>query len=653
MTRDQFTAGCAADRGAPPRPSSRAAVGLLAALCSTGAALAGGPYYPEAIVTLPPDEFLAMPHADFQVELHAVAPVTPDPALQVHAPEPPNPRANYGIYSAARLTADTDLADVEAALERLELPRDRVEAIAAGYRRVRDWLEEAADPDSPALGTPPELPEGLPTEFVLYTQGAIAYRLAERGAQSSLDTARRRWEQLLSLPADERHHRSVWAAYMLGRSFGQERADLAIEWYRETRRLVRQEGFADSLGLALTSLGEEARLELHRGHHLRSLQLYARQHSAGDPMAGQSLAVAASRAFREADPSQRQAIAMDPLGRRLLALFVVAQSPLDRSPADPERIDAWLDILGDSTALVDPAATHLAWAEYRRGNAERARVLATRIDVDSPPSLWLRSKLALHAGDVEGGLSFLRQSIAAMPKDTVWMQMQRLKDAPQATRRTLLPPETASAELGALLLSRRDFTGALDTFLRSGNWWDAAWVAERVLTLDELGEHLNGIAPGGGDAASHGSAGFVAEGFDGRVALLRYLYARRLARNGQLERALPFYPDAVRAQAETLLVAERLAQSVPAEDRARQLGRVAALLRRRGPELLGTELEPDWFNVGGEYTLEPVLDRRPRVGPAAATAEELGRAAAHATAGDRRVRHGQSPRFDEPGGVER
>lgn len=623
-------------------PWSRAAVGLLATLCGAGAALAGGPYVPEEIVTLPPDEFLAMPHADFQVELRAMAPVTPDPALPVHAPEPPNPRAKYGIYSAARLTADTDLADVEAALERLALPRDRVEAIAAGYRRVRDWLEAAADAGTTALGTPPELPQDLPAEFSLYAQGAIAYRLAERDAHPGMDAARQCWKQLLSLPAGERRHRSTWAAYMLGRSYRHERADRAIAWYRETRRMVREERLADSLGLALTSLGEEARIELHRGHYLRSLQLYARQHSAGDPMAGQSLAVAAGRAFREADAAERRAIARDPLGRRLVAAYLAAQSPLDRSPADPTRIATWLDTLHDAADPVDPAAVHLAWAEYRRGNVERARSLVSRVDVDPPPSLWLRSKLALHAGDVEGGLSLLKLAIAAMPRDTLWMQMHRFEGAPLGIKRTLLPPERASAELGALLLSRRDFTGALDTFLQSGNWWDAAWVAERVLTLDELAAYVDRTAAGSG-------VGFVAEGLDGRVALLRHLHARRLARAGQLERALPFYPDAVRVDAEALLVAERLAQSGPEEDRARHLWQAALLLRRRGPALSGTELEPDWFNVGGEYRPEPVLDQRPRAGPAAATAEELGRAAAHAAAPGRDARGTDGfPTLDEP-----
>ena len=47
------------------------------------------------------------------------------------------------------------------------------------------------------------------------------------------------------------------------------------------------------------------------------------------------------------------------------------------------------------------------------------------------------------------------------------------------------------AELGVLKLSRGEFAQALDALLRSGFWQDAAYVAERVLTTDELKTYVD------------------------------------------------------------------------------------------------------------------------------------------------------------------
>src|SRR5262245_18541146 len=46
-------------------------------------------------------------------------------------------------------------------------------------------------------------------------------------------------------------------------------------------------------------------------------------------------------------------------------------------------------------------------------------------------------------------------------------------------------------ELGVLRLARREYTQALAALLRSGFWMDAAYVAERVLTADELKTYVD------------------------------------------------------------------------------------------------------------------------------------------------------------------
>ena len=55
------------------------------------------------------------------------------------------------------------------------------------------------------------LPDEFPSEFADYHKGALAYKLGE--SDEAIDA----WNALLNRPADERHYRSVWAAFMLGK----------------------------------------------------------------------------------------------------------------------------------------------------------------------------------------------------------------------------------------------------------------------------------------------------------------------------------------------------------------------------------------------------------------------------------------------------
>lgn len=51
------------------------------------------------------------------------------------------------------------------------------------------------------------------------------------------------------------------------------------------------------------------------------------------------------------------------------------------------------------------------------------------------------------------------------------------------------------AESGVLHLTRGEFIQALDALLRAGYWQDAAYVAERVLTLAELRGYVDSQWP--------------------------------------------------------------------------------------------------------------------------------------------------------------
>ena len=105
-------------------------------------------------------------------------------------------------------------------------------------------------------------------------------------------------------------------------------------------------------------------------------------------------------------------------------------------------------------------------------------------------------------------------------------------------------------ELGVLHLARGDYASSLDALLRAGFWADAAYVAERVLTLEELEAYVQRNwpepprptaaqpAPGAqaadkrglyyrDQASFHDQASFTPVQ---EATMIRYLLARRLAR---------------------------------------------------------------------------------------------------------------------------
>jgi hypothetical protein len=202
-----------------------------------------------------------------------------------------------------------DERDLAAALIALGLPEARRRSLLDQVRRLREALlreDEApgsersagvldTDPSGTVVAAAPRrappvdlaVPPGLPAEFAAYLEGALAYRRGDLPAASA------RWQDLLALPEEARRQRSTWAAFMLGRTaLRRQPRDLAaaVGWFRRTRELAAH-GFADSLGLAVLSLGWEARAEAARRHFDRAEALYAQQARAGDASAIDSLRI--------------------------------------------------------------------------------------------------------------------------------------------------------------------------------------------------------------------------------------------------------------------------------------------------------------------------------------------------------------------------
>ena len=84
------------------------------------------------------------------------------------------------------------------------------------------------------------------------------------------------------------------------------------------RELVRQ-GFDDPLGLAVASLGEEARPLLRKGDDVGAIRLYAEQAAHGSTSGATSLLFMARAIVR--DEARLQQVLREPLGQRLIATY--------------------------------------------------------------------------------------------------------------------------------------------------------------------------------------------------------------------------------------------------------------------------------------------------------------------------------------------
>ena len=558
------------------------------------------------------------------------------------------PRAN------TRSAADAEALDVAAALRAAGRDDEQIATLSAQWSALRERVESESESESETVSGWASDPEfsavvaALPAEFSRYLGGAVAWRSGERSEAQVV------WRELLALPANMRRYKTVWAAYMLAQDqAGSSGCDVEDRAWAQVRELAAV-GFVDSQGLAAASWGEQARCWLEReGDVVRALHLYARQVETGQIGAPPSLAIALRRAF-EVEPknggrARLRAMARDPLSRALAGVWLAANP--EAATRDRAR-QRWLEAL---EAEVEPdaqvsSAGPMAWTSYQSNDLDEAGRWAALAGTDDWLARWVAAKLELRSGDV-----------AAASRELAWVEAQmrgasaqgepelRTRDgrfgessgpAPEAARAT-------AAELGVLLVQDGRFVDALLAFERAQSMLDAAYIAESVLTLDELQATVDAHFPGdpsAGERAGSPAAGesaalddFVPPGAVG--ARIRWLLARRMARGGDWKGALPYYPTALqpaaRAQARGLAFASALAGRgrlfAGSSAEARALWEVAERTRTLGMELLGTELGPDWTLHGGRYKPDDLWSTRAHLeGLSAPRRAERGRVAAPA-----------------------
>ncbi|QSQ24158.1 hypothetical protein JY651_04075 [Pyxidicoccus parkwayensis] len=438
-------------------------------------------------------------------------------------------------------------------------------------------------------GEPPGAREGGgPKETALYLAGAKAFHAGNNAE------AHARFLDVLSLPAEERRHFSTFAAYMLGRTSGAGVQHEAQPRFAEVRELVRQ-GFDDPLGLAVASLGEEARLLLEQGDDAGAIRLYAEQAAYGSSSGATSLLLMA-RALKR-DEARLRAALKEPVVQRLMATYVWTRGRewVWTEEDGHGQVKLVLEALAALPEL--SGADRLAAGAWRAGRFDLAERFAAQ--ESTPLSAWVKAKLALRRGDRAAAEQYLAQAVDGLPEAEDWTGERELGP--------LRPHARAEGERALLTLVRGDFPQSAERILASCSWPDIAYVAERVLTVEELQRFVT-------SAPEERCAPELEQDWDDDArgetntpntykSRLRILLGRRMLRSGAGAKALEYFQGTkFETQARQYVEARERADAASDKvDKARALFEAAKLARSAGMEVLGTEVAPDWAEVDGNY----------------------------------------------------
>jgi len=316
----------------------------------------------------------------------------------------------------------------------------------------------------------------------------------------------------------------------------------------------------------------------------------------GDPTATLSLQVAAGKALG-AKPEILEEIARNTTARKVITAYVISHRRTCRG--------SWLTAVESANVSAVEEAEQLALASYQMGEMDIAQRWLDVAPQDTTMSRWVRAKLLLRAGKIPEAAEQLGHIASLFPPA-------------QQPRTGYLRAEAIETrvrgELGVLHLARRQYIEALDVLLQGGYWEDAAYVAERVLTPDELIEYVNLKWPRleQEDSSGESYVSYRSANPNWFRIRIRYLLARRLSRLGRWDEARPYYPAKWQGRFDAYIQALSKGdnESLSSQERAAALWKAACITRYEGMELLGTEVEPDWFVWAGSFERQPASEIR-------------------------------------------
>lgn len=511
----------------------------------------------------------------------------------------------------------TQAEAVELAIALLEnqVAAERVAEIITAFTTWRATLPEVEIDGPWDLAVPPPSVVAAPPEFPEVPAGITAYWMAARAWRGGdLPAARAAWQAILDLPQADRQHRAVWAAWMLAKTSPD--AATAVPFYQKTLALA-DDGHRDALGLAAYAMGW---LAIAETDPVARLKWYFDAACAGNEDMLISLRWQVPAVV--ADPEAMARAAADPLVREVLTALLFRDGP--RAPGHRENpgSEAWLAMLQNHPAKSpSPAAAKAAWFCYSQARFDDARHWLAQAPPGAGEVLWLKAKLALRDGRLNEAA---RLFTMAAP-----LYQFRADEKPGAP--TLVDvPSTAygrhrdyqrgqfHSDRAIVHIGRGEFLRAMDFLAKASYHSDAAYLAERVLTTDELVGWVKRNRPA--PAADPGVPAFRmnADGIPRRPDAgwggdpYRYLLARRLAREYRFREAAEFMPPALGAWFGHYVRLHRAARNEtwPDETQAVILWNLAVMRRHLGMEFFGYEGAPDNTGMDGNYPALDFLSRR-------------------------------------------
>lgn len=552
-----------------------------------GSALACGPDFPMRLLDNRGQSLAELPEGNFQFEInrlgHAIAGLKPVAGVVYSSMDAPDYAEQRDNAEQAGLTAEQQM-------------------LVKQLRTLTDAHQVEAQGAS------------LPTELWLYLAGAVAFSAGDHGLAADY------FKKVLALPADQRSLRSTWAAYSLGRALFamSAEADADSDLLAQSRKafeLSRQlsiDGFSDPLELGVASLGEEARVARTAGDWNSAIELYATQNLHGSAVGYTSLKLLMADLAAMPDAQLSALLQGKPVQQLVTASLIsrLGWSFGDQPPTEQKLIK----LLQASTRGSLDNADRLAAMNYQQGDYASAVAFLEHAG-DGGLAWWLRAKLAMRDGDKAAAAAAYAKAAQAFPQNESWGERR----TPDWDFETLQPKCRVEGESAILALQRGDYLQAFDQLYRSNGiyWFDAATVAERVLTVDELKHYVDTQVPAPPALTQQERDNYAPLPV---AAKLRNLLGRRLLREERYDEA-PGYFDNVELQASAKWYGE-LRHDAESKwwpsKRAFAYYHAATLARFKGMELLGYEMSPDCATFGGNYSLESA---ELKVGPLVAEAE--------------------------------
>ena len=368
---------------------------------------------------------------------------------------------------------------------------------------------------------------GLQEGLRLYTAGAVAFDKYDFTAAQSF------FGRASNLPGADPAYR-VWSEYMLGRTEARlGHAELAERALMATRQLVI-DGAPDPVGLGVASYGAQARLLLTEAGGLlgeqdftlgkpgrstllqRAMDLYVQQAATGSTSAANSLHILCKEIQHE--PADTVVLDGSELARQVFLLYMLEYGGRWNGPAN--AVDRLKSLLPRFSTTMPDFASQLADAAYRVGDLTLAETYARQSD--SAMALWTRAKLALARDQRDQAWDLLQQAM-----HMVKVESEQPSLGPDAIR-------ALNRDAGQLAAARGDFEAALTSFRTAQDWDDAAYIAEQVLTAQELRNYVDGSVNEPATAEAQSQWRYSDPPADPQIDLhLRALLGRRLIRTGE------------------------------------------------------------------------------------------------------------------------